>query len=88
LAEEGFIHLSTADQWLEVANRLYSGIPDLLLLAIDEAEAGALVRYERLDGALYPHLYGVLIVGWVREVHELPMDSHGVFGVPSSLGNG
>ena len=35
LAEQGFIHASTADQVALVANAFYQGEPDLLLLVID-----------------------------------------------------
>lgn len=35
LATEGFIHCSTADQVVEVANCLFRGVNDLILLRID-----------------------------------------------------
>ena len=59
LASDGFIHLSTDRQWLAVANQLYRGQPDLVLVWIRywfEPE----VKFERVDGELFPHLYGPL----------------------------
>ena len=35
LAEQGFIHASTAEQVAPVANMIYQGLPDLLVLVID-----------------------------------------------------
>src|ERR1700675_3398384 len=46
LAEEGFIHASTAGQVVWVANSYYPGMSDLLLLVIDTAKVGSLLRYD------------------------------------------
>ncbi len=60
LVAEGFIHLSTAEQWPATRDRFYADMPDLLLLEIDETLLAAPVRYERADGDDFPHLYGPL----------------------------
>ena len=62
LDTEGFIHCSEPRQVLEVANRLFAGRRDLLLLGIDPERAGVPLRYENLEGGSeqYPHLYGAL----------------------------
>jgi uncharacterized protein (DUF952 family) len=58
---DGFMHLSTAAQVLETANRHFRGQRGLLALEIDEATLGPSLRYERSrGGALFPHFYGAL----------------------------
>ena len=62
LAEEGFIHCSTAGQVATVANMLYQGLPDLLVLVIDTDLVRPEIRIEQLAGAPepFPHIYGPL----------------------------
>ena len=62
LAEEGFIHASTAGQVALVANSFYQGEPDLLLLVIDADRVAEEIRYEPVPGQAqpYPHIYGPL----------------------------
>jgi uncharacterized protein (DUF952 family) len=62
LAEQGFIHASTAEQVPLVAEAFYRGAPDLLLLVIDTDLVGPPIRYEHVPGqaAPYPHIYGPL----------------------------
>src|ERR1700677_1557719 len=62
LAEEGFIHASTAEQVALVANAYYQGEPDLLLLVIDTDRVDQEIRYEQVPGQAlpYPHIYGPL----------------------------
>jgi uncharacterized protein (DUF952 family) len=62
LAEQGFIHASTAAQVALVANKYYKGEPDLLLLVIDTDRVGPEIRWEDVPGsdAPYPHIYGPL----------------------------
>ena len=62
LAEEGFIHASSAAQVAAVANAYYRGVPDLIVLVIDPDLVGPEIRYELVpgSGAPYPHIYGPL----------------------------
>jgi uncharacterized protein (DUF952 family) len=62
LAEEGFIHASTAEQVPLVANAYYQGVPDLVLLVIDPERVRPELRYEHVPGQdrPYPHIYGPL----------------------------
>lgn len=62
LAEQGYIHASTAGQVALVANTFYRGVPDLVLLVIDPERVGPEIRYERVPGQdqPYPHIYGPL----------------------------
>ncbi len=70
LAEEGFIHASTAAQVAPVANAFYRDDPGpLVLLVIDPDLAGPEIRYEHVPGQAepYPHIYGPLNAGAVVE---------------------
>jgi uncharacterized protein (DUF952 family) len=62
LAQEGFVHTSTATQLPDVAQRFYADDPEpLLLLVIDIATAeaaGSPVRWDPVQGQLFPHVYG------------------------------
>ncbi|MBI5088178.1 MAG: DUF952 domain-containing protein [Actinobacteria bacterium] len=73
LADEGFIHLSTDAQVPGVIERYYRGVPNLVLLHIDESLLTAPLVYEQLGGATepFPHLYGPLNVDAVTEVEPL-----------------
>ena len=68
--QEGFIHLSFAEQWRLSWLRYYQGRSELLLLGIDPALVGAPLRVE--NG--FPHLYGPLprkAVLWSRPLPPL-----------------
>ncbi|MDO8391220.1 MAG: DUF952 domain-containing protein [Actinomycetota bacterium] len=73
LAEEGFIHCSTAAQWPATVVRFYADTPELLLLHIDETLLAAPVVYEQLGGAPepFPHVYGPIPVAAVVEVQRI-----------------
>jgi uncharacterized protein (DUF952 family) len=69
LAEEGFIHASTAAQVPLVAAAYYRDAPDLVLLVIDTERVGPELRYEQVPGQPdpYPHIYGPLNLDAVIE---------------------
>jgi uncharacterized protein (DUF952 family) len=73
LEQDGFIHLSTLEQVLEVANALYPAQTDLLLLEIDPKPLEGKVVFEDLYGYQqdFPHLYGPLKTKWITRVLEL-----------------
>src|SRR6185437_8584898 len=71
LEDEGFIHLSTEDQWPGVRARFFADAIDLVLLVIDASRLRHEIRYELADGERYPHLYGPLDVSAVIEAREL-----------------
>lgn len=84
--EDGFIHLSTAEQAPETAARHFAGEADLLLVAIEAEALGDALRYEvSRGGALFPHLYAPLHLAAVRWVRPLPLGADGrhVFPEPS-----
>ena len=96
LKSEGFIHCSTRDQLLQVANDFYRGESNLLLLCIDESQLRSELRWEapthpKLEAAektrndvLFPHLYGVLNLDAVVAVYDFP-EAHSGFRLPAEL---
>ncbi|NNM44657.1 DUF952 domain-containing protein [Knoellia koreensis] len=75
LAEEGFIHCSTAQQWPVVRRRFYADVAEpLLLLEIHEDLLPTPLVHEVGDpdtGEVFPHLYAPLPVAAVANTTEL-----------------
>jgi uncharacterized protein (DUF952 family) len=71
LDRDGFIHLSTERQWPGARARFFAGVPDVVLLVIDDTRLRSPVRFERVDGDDFPHLYGALDLDAVIEVRLL-----------------
>jgi len=81
---DGFIHFSAADQVAETASRHFAGQDDLRLVSVDPD--GLDVRWEpSRGGALFPHLYGPLLLTAVRSVDLLALDERGEHRLPSSV---
>jgi uncharacterized protein (DUF952 family) len=89
LESEGFIHFSTPVQVVRVANALYAGRTDLVLLVVDPWALIAELRYEapvHEDSAeLFPHLYGPLNLDAVKSVLPFPPGPDGTFILPAEL---
>ena len=80
LETEGFIHCSTKEQLLGVANHWFPGRDDLLLLKIDPGKLSAQVRFEDGgDGQLFPHVYGLIEKYAVVAVEDFPLGLAGRF---------
>jgi uncharacterized protein (DUF952 family) len=74
LADQGFIHCSFKHQVQRIADRLYRGRTDVLLLEIDPARLVAPVRVESLDGTeAFPHIYGPLNRNAVIRARPVPV---------------
>jgi uncharacterized protein (DUF952 family) len=80
-AEEGFIHCSYAHQVKGVADRLFPGASDLVLLEIDPSRLSCRIVDENLEGGaqLFPHIYGPLPLHAVSAVHAFPCEADGTF---------
>jgi uncharacterized protein (DUF952 family) len=75
---DGFIHFSAAHQVRETARKHYGGQGELLLLWVDAVALGSALKWELSRGDdRFPHLYGPLLMGAVRRVEPLPLDSDG-----------
>jgi uncharacterized protein (DUF952 family) len=72
LADEGFIHASTAAQVDGVLQTFYADIDEIVLLVLDPdalSRAGSAVRWEPVPGAPapFPHIYGEIPVSVVGQ---------------------
>jgi uncharacterized protein (DUF952 family) len=86
LATEGFIHLSTREQLLWVADRFYRGQPGLLLFAVDTGRLSAELRYEESEpGMHFPHLYGPLNLDAVVAARPFLPNPDGTFDLPPGV---
>ncbi|MEN4010926.1 MAG: DUF952 domain-containing protein [Chloroflexota bacterium] len=80
LDDEGFIHCSTREQVLIVAERFFRGKQDLLVLEIVVERLPVEVVYEPAEnGELFPHVYGVIPVSAVNRVLALQSEPDGSF---------
>jgi uncharacterized protein (DUF952 family) len=86
LAEEGFIHASTAEQVAPVANLFYRGRPDLVLLVVDPGRVRAEIRFEPVPGfdQPFPHIYGPLNTDAVVATRPLEPGAGGQFSPPAA----
>jgi uncharacterized protein (DUF952 family) len=81
LAEQGYIHGSTAGQVALVANAFYQGVPDLLVLVIDTDLVRPEIRFELVPGSddPFPHIYGPLNTDAVVETRPFGPGADGRF---------
>lgn len=87
-AAEGFIHCSTRDQVVRVADARFRGRRGLVLLCIDTERVDAEIVYENLEGGreLFPHIYGGLNAEAVVEVLEFEPGADGYFELNADFG--
>ena len=87
LHSQGFIHCSTPQQVIPVANFLFRGKADLVLLGIDESLVQSNIRYENLEGGtkLFPHIYGLLNLDAIIRVMDFPPREDGTFELPGEV---
>jgi len=86
LETEGFIHCSTHEQLVWVANMFFRGQRGLVLLCIDPSRLRVEVRYEDTEGGeQFPHIYGPLHVEAVVRVLEFEPGEDGEFELPEGV---
>jgi sulfopyruvate decarboxylase subunit beta len=85
LGSQGFIHFSKPHQVEEIANFLFQGQKDLVLLLVDTSKVQAELRYETVGNEVFPHLYGPLNTDAVIEVLDLVPDVAGKFQPPRGV---
>jgi uncharacterized protein (DUF952 family) len=88
LEDEGFIHCSFGPQVQTIADLVYRGRRDVVLLTIDPARVPAEIRIESLEGGDegFPHIYGPLPTEAVVAVATLTPDADGRLVSPVSPG--
>lgn len=80
---DGYIHLSTAEQLTETVDKHYAGRDDLHVVAVDLDAHGDKVRWEQSrGGALFPHLYGPMLLEAVVAYGPLQRDADGRVRLP------
>jgi uncharacterized protein (DUF952 family) len=84
LHSQGFIHCSTLQQVIPVANLLFRGKADLVLFSINESLVHPAIRNESLEGTaeLFRHIYGPLNLGAIIQVMDFPPRQDGTFVLP------
>ena len=92
---EGFIHCSTENQVLHVANAFYRGRNDLVLLKLDEAKIKPELKWEPpaglpapgiSDSDKFPHIFGPINLTAVASVLDFMPDPVSMtFSLPSTL---
>jgi uncharacterized protein (DUF952 family) len=79
LEDVGFIHCSFAQQVQVIADLVYRGCRDVVLLVIDPSRLQVEVRAENLEGGkeLFPHIYGPVPADAVVRADAVPFDATG-----------
>ena len=97
LETEGFIHASTLQQVMTVANTFYGSQSKLVLLCLNPERLTAAIRWESpvhpsseasdaiAETEIFPHIYGAINLEAVQKAIALTKDENGVFYLPSSL---
>ena len=76
--QDGYIHLSTAEQLTETVDRHFAGQTDLHVAAVDLGSFGTSLKWEpSRGGELFPHLYGALDLSAVEATRPLPLGPDG-----------
>lgn len=79
LDEVGFIHASTKEQVVGVANRFYRHLDHLMVLWIDVRRLVSEVRWEQVEDGVFPHIYGPVNLDAVVDVSRLVRNSAGEY---------
>ncbi len=87
MENDGFIHCSDIDQVIEVADNLFEGEKDLVLICIDEQRLDRELVYEDCydSGEGYPHIYGPIDTDAVLEVYKFERSEEGRFELPEEI---
>ena len=92
LETEGFIHCSTEEQVVPVAENFFKGYDDLCLLVIEPTLLSSDLRWEPPsdgtppagvpEGDLFPHIYGPINLDAVVQVFDLQSNPDGKYSFP------
>ena len=79
LKSEGFIHLSSYGQILQVANLFYKSVENPVLLALENMNLDSSLKWEGENGLEFPHLYRPIKTSEVVDVISLTKNEKGEF---------
>ncbi len=85
LEQVGFIHCSTLDQTMEIVNRRFARLDNLLLLLVDLEKVLPRVEFEGARSGrvgIFPHIYGPLNTDAVYATFTLAKSPDGIFDWP------
>lgn len=85
LDSEGFIHCSMPSQLVWVANTLFKGQRDLILLCIDSERLQSELRYDPVGDYHFPHVYGEINLDAVGQILDFEPSANGEFELPLGL---
>ncbi len=86
LEREGFIHSSHKNQIVGVADRIFEGRVDLVILCIDLDRLESQVKEEDSHGhGIYPHIFGPINTDAVTDAVAFPPDDARRFSLPDGL---
>lgn len=94
LESQGYIHFSRRNQVVKVANAVYQGQKDLVLLCVLPESVSKHLRYEPPDAnielnqdtvELFPHLYAALPITAVVDVVDFSPEADGTFRLPDKV---
>jgi uncharacterized protein (DUF952 family) len=86
LDSEGFIHCSTLEQVIKVANSFFYNQKGLVLLCIESDKVQPEIRYESVENeGTFPHIYGALNIDSVFQVVGFEPDEDGYFALPKEV---
>jgi len=84
--KDGYIHLSTAMQTSETANKHFQGANDLVLAEVQVDKLGAALRYDTSRGGdLFPHLYAALGMDAITRHWDWQPGPDGAYGLPEDI---
>ena len=83
-ADDGFVHLSAAEQLHETLRVHFNGQDNLVVLAFDADDLGVGLRWEAAREAEVSPLYGVLDTGQVRAKFDVSANGD-AFALPQAL---
>jgi len=86
LGSQGFIHCSTSQQVVKVANALHHAQKGLVLVCIAANKVQSELKYEKIESeGLYPHIYGPLNVDAVVKVVDFEPNPNDEFVLPREI---
>jgi uncharacterized protein (DUF952 family) len=88
IKKDGFIHCSTLEQLIDVANNNLKSINErLIVLCIDTNLLKTELRWEKnlKNGITFPHIYGLMDIRAVINTVDIKKNSAGDFYMPDGL---